>query len=385
MSTPNLFWFHCGRCGSLFESPVGDLENRMCGKCGFDPGTGVLESPAEPIPVSEATDGGDDDKPETGEKNEHRAKRTGKRRKNRHFMLKLIGGWTLVLALIVFGARKLWHVDTRDTEPAPVTRIDEPVASDEDLALLNENVRKCMEVFNGFLSASSPEERNQFVLSPVTTASRMARFYSQNPLTNIKPQSIQLVDNAIIKLPGARSIETQWKTDDGRSIDAVFREENGEWRLDWDHFARYSDYPWSLFLAGSGDPEGEFRLLARERLAEERKDLETISIVLYAPRFGHPVDTGFQSPEFLVPRTSREGRLLEAAFKLAHEGKQLLGSTLRENNPDDMIRVRVKVRRTEAELGRKFEITNVVACHWYSIDEPGVEPATPSEELPAGE
>jgi hypothetical protein len=360
------------------------LENRLCGKCGFDPGTGVLESPAEPIaanePTDEATDGEEADQPETSEKHEHRGKRSGKRRKNRHFMLKLIGGWTLVLALIIVVARKMWHVDTRDTAPVPTTKIEEPAASDEDLALLNENVRKCMEVFNGFLSAGTPEERNQFVLNPVTTASRMARFYSLNPLTNIKPQTVQLADNAIINLPGAKSIETQWKCDDGRSIDALFREENGEWRLDWDHFARYSDYPWSLFLAGSGDPEGEFRLLARERLAEERKDQETISIVLYAPRFGHPLDTGFQSPEFLVSRASHEGRLLEAAFKLVREGKQVLGSTLLKNNPDDMIRVRLKVRRTEAELERKFQITKVIACHWYTIDDPGVEPSASTEE-----
>lgn len=385
MSTSNPFWFHCGRCGSLFQSPAGELENRLCGKCGFDPGTGVLEASAEIHPTNETSENEEDEQQETNEKHEHRAKRSGKRKKNRHFMLKLIGGWTIVLALIIIGARKMWHVDTRETAPVPTTKIEEPVASDEDLALLNENVRKCMEVFNGFLSAGTPEERNQFVLDPVTTASRMARFYSLNPLTNIKPQSVQLADNSIINLPGAKSIETQWKCDDGRSIDAVFRQENGEWRLDWDHFARYSDYPWSLFLAGSGEPEGEFRLMARERLAEERKDQETISIVLYAPRFGHPLDTGFQSPEFLVPRSSKEGRLLDAAFKLIREGKQVLGSTLRENNPDDMIRVRVKVRRTEAELERKFQITQVTACHWYSIDDPGVTPVAPTEEPPDGE
>lgn len=42
-----------------------------------------------------------------------------------------------------------------------------------------------------------------------------------------------------------------------------------------------------------------------------------------------------------------------------------------------MIRVRVRVKRTEVNLERKFEITKVLACHWMSIDDPGV---TPKEE-----
>jgi hypothetical protein len=183
----------------------------------------------------------------------------------------------------------------------------------------------------------------------------------------------------VLNLPGGRAIETSWNAPDGRKVDAIFREENGEWRLDWDHFVRYGDYPWSLFLAGSGPPEGEFRLLARERLADARKKADSISIVLYAPRFARPGETGFQSPEFLVPRNTRDGQLLDAAFKLARSGGQVFGSKLPNPNPDDMIRVRVKVRRLEQDLERKFEIAAVLACHWYSVDDPGVEPVPPAE------
>jgi hypothetical protein len=258
------------------------------------------------------------------------------------------------------------------------------VTPDDDIALLNEGGRKCGEALGGFLSAGAPEQRNQFVLAPIATASRMARFYSLNPMANIDPAALRLEKSVVVNLPGEKAIETRWITPDGRNFDAAFREEHGEWRLDWDHFARYSDYPWSLFLAGSGVPEGEFRLLARERLAEERKDLDTISIVLYAPRFGHPRETGFQSPEFLVSRNKPEGKLLDAAFKLARSGKQVYGSKLPDQNPEGMIRVRVKVKRTEVDGERRFEITAVKACHWYSIDDPGVELVKPAEVKPAG-
>ena len=38
-----------------------------------------------------------------------------------------------------------------------------------------------------------------------------------------------------------------------------------------------------------------------------------------------------------------------------------------------MIRVRVKVRRSEADAERDFEITGVTAAHWYAVDETGME------------
>ena len=202
----------------------------------------------------------------------------------------------------------------------------------------------------------------------------MARFYNLGSFTDVDPASLTPTARAILNLPGGKAIETCWDSTDGKKLDAVFREEDGEWRLDWDHFVRYGDYPWSLFLAGSGPAEGEFRLLARERLADQRKKSPTISIVLYAPRFARPGETGFQSPEFLVARDTRDGQLLDAAFALARSGGHVFGSQLPQLNPEGMIRVRVKVQRVEVDRERKFVITGVLACHWYSVDDPGVEP-----------
>lgn len=366
VSDNDLFWFHCGRCGSLFQSKAGDLAERLCSKCGFDPSTGVMDAPQESpasIPV---------EAPRSGSKSAKHGKHGGKRRRNSYFMLKLVAGWSLVLVLIVIGARRMFHKGGVSSGPAIVREEPESSLSQEEIALLNDAGQKSINAFSGYLNSITPEERNQFVLKPVSTASRMNRFYSLNPLATIDPRTVTLTERQVLRLPGENAIAMIWNIKDGRSVEAVFRQENGEWRLDWDHFARYSDYPWSLFLAGSGPPEGEFRLLARERLAEVRKDQETISLVLYAPRFGQPKENGIQSPEFLVPRSSRDGRLLDAAFKLARDGRRVYDSKLKEVNPDGMIRVRVKVKRTEADMERRFEITAVTACHWYAIDDPGV-------------
>ncbi len=379
MSDSQLFWFHCGRCGALFQSAAGNSEGRICSNCGADPSPSVVEAPA-PAAGTKVPDQAREDV-ETPAAT--RGKRSARKHKNRHLMAKLMLGWTVILALIVFGARRLWHAAPQ--VPGKVTSaVEAPVLDAEDRDLMQTAGPLCSQVFAGFLSAGTPEKRNQFVLSPVTTASRMARFYDMNPLVNIKPDTLSPAATGLVRLPGGDALESRWEAKDGRVFDALFRNENGEWRLDWDHFARYSDYPWPLFIAGSGPDEGEFRLLARERLAVERRNEPEISIVLYAPRFGAPTEAGFQSPEFLVSRKTVDGQLLDAAFEQARAGRKVFGADMGDINPEGMIRVRVKVRRYEEEMERKFEITGVTACHWYSVDEPGVEPLVrqppPAEE-----
>lgn len=366
-----MFWFHCGRCGSLFQAPAGHGDERQCPSCGADPSPGMAELQAASPAIGNSAISHEDAA--------SHGNRAARKRKTSYFMLKLVAGWTLVLALIIVGARKLFPSNVAPP-PVPPVAISEkaPVQSAEDTALYQNAGPQCGEVFARFLAAGTPEARNQFVLSPVSTAARMAHFLSLNPVPEIDPASLSLIGSDLLNLPGGKAFEARWKTADGKTLDTVFRQENGEWRLDWEHFVRYSDHPWPLFLAGTGPDEGEFRLLARERLAEERKEENTISLVLYAPRFGHPHETGFQSPEFLVSRNSPDGKLLDAAFKLVRGGGRVFGGKLGNLDPDDMIRVRVMVRRTGVEGERKYEITAVKACHWFSLDDPGVEPEPPA-------
>ncbi|HSP42722.1 MAG TPA: hypothetical protein VLO11_07630 [Luteolibacter sp.] len=366
MSETKLFWFHCGRCGALFQAEPGLNEERVCAVCGADPCLPTIETAA---PAAAAVSAARSTRAKSGS-------RGSRKPKHRHLMLKLILGWTLVLALIVLGARKLWH-KPQAADQAPALAGESITLNEEEVEIMQTAGQQCGRVFEGFIAAGTPEQRNQFVLAPLDTVSRMTRFYSMNPMPSISAEKLEPMDGGILRLPGGNAYEARWKSQDGQIYDTVFRRENDEWRLDWDHFARYSDYPWALFIAGSGPDEGEFRLLARERLAEERKAEPAISLVLYAPRFGSPRETGFQSPEFLVPRDSPAGRLIGAAFQLSREGGRVFGGKLEEINPDGMIRIRVKVRRFEEDMQRKFEIAEVLACHWLSVDDPGVEPLEP--------
>lgn len=371
VSENKMSWFHCGHCGSLFQSPAGEMDDRLCSACGCNPSLGIEGPTLEPaLPQNGHSAGLGDHSPRPAEQEKHSL-----RKKPRSYLIiKLLLGWSVLLFAIVFGARFLLHDKTLRPVKSEINQTPGAVVvSEEDVAFLNEAGPLYSRTFANFMATRTPEERNQFVREPITTAARMARFYSMNPLVHIEPATISLANSAVLQLPGQRAIETLWRSTDGHLLDTVFMQDGGEWRIDWDHFARFSDHPWALFLAGSELDHGEFRLLARERLANERQNADAISIVLYAPRFGNPGETGYQSPEFLVPRDTRNGRLLDAAFKLERSGGRVFGVNLPRIDPEGHIRVRVKIRRIEQDLERRFELEEVLACHWYSVEDPGVE------------
>lgn len=309
---------------------------------------------------------------------EDREKQTVRKRKPSYFIVKLICGWVSLILVIIVGSHYLQPKEAESPEPVASKATVVPEVKEADYLLLYEGGLSCHQAFSSYLAARTPEERSQFVIKPVTTVARMNRFYSENPSINFDPKTFKSTHSSVVHLPTGPAIEIHWRSTDGYELDSLFMKENDEWRLDWDHFARFSDYPWALFLAGSGENFSEFRLLARERLAEERKNAENVSIVLYAPRFGYAKELGLQSPEFLVRRDTENGKLLDAAFKMVREGKRVFGGKSPNNDPEGFIRVRVKVRRFEEDGERRFEVTDVIACHWYSVDEPGVEVAEPS-------
>jgi hypothetical protein len=309
----------------------------------------------------------------SSERIEERGKRLSKKtRSNHHLLAKLAAGWVIILAVIVFGARRLFHVDAENNKHSASQSLAKDVTLEEDMVLLNDAGPACNATLSSFLAAPSPEARNQFVLSPISTAARMARFHSLDSMENIDRRGLSLANMSVLRLPSRKAIETQWTSINGHSLDAVFVEENGEWRLDWEHYSRYSSCPWVLFLAGGETDCGEFRLLARKRLTNEPKKTDDIRLLLYAPRFGHASETGFQSPEFQVKPDSKNGRMLDAAFQLKHSGKPVFDTNLTSLDPEGLIRVRVKVRRIVENKERRFELEDVIACHWYSTDDPGV-------------
>jgi hypothetical protein len=367
VSEQQLSWFHCGHCGSLFKAEYDDQTEHICTECGQPPFVEAVVKSGKPVFSPSASPATSAIRSELPQKRESKAVRSPKRSRT---INKLIIGWVLVMALLVFIGRMVWRSSPQKQYVA--TKVDETPLP-KDIELLTKLSEQCRDELSKFLTTQNMGQRAQFTINPEQTSQRMEPFYVLNPLTNIDPKSFTCTGSDFLNLPAGRAIECQWKSSEGHVFDSVFSPETDSLRFDWDHFVKYSEYPWALFLAGDGPDEAEFRLLARQRFGSEGKNTSSLNIVFYAVAFGTSQEIGSASPEFQVPKNTKNGKLLDAAFGLEKNGKRPFGINLKTVDPEGYIRVRVRIRRATVDNVRSYELLNVIACHWYSTVEPGME------------
>jgi hypothetical protein len=297
-------------------------------------------------------------------------------------VVKFVGAWVICLVLLVVLAKRYWMGDEAPVQDTHGEAFKQ-TGDNADSLLIRNAFQECATALNGFFDAAAPESRAQFVIDPIDAVKCLTGSDSIGPLTTGDGLMKNLLAE-VIHTPRGPAIETVWETGRGEKLDAVFFRDKETWKIDWRELARYSDQSWGLFLAEPGEKECEFRLLARERLEGERGTHSRMGVVFYPPRFGHMREAGSPSPEFSVDLTSADGRLLVAAFAAKKEGRGPFGSHLLSSDPDDLIRVRVRVRRNPADSHQKFTLVKVIACHWFSLDEPGydVPPAPANHPSP---
>lgn len=276
--------------------------------------------------------------------------------------------WIGLVALLVI------KMKGKDTGPPPASPeyVEKDVQSkQEDLHLLNQKLQGCAQHFQEFMVASDPASRALHVINPDKTVARMARYYAIHPAIPYTG-ALKLRSHHVIHTPAGPAIETAWALDDEQQVEAVFFEDRGEWKLDWDAFVRFNTESWALFLSAQGPAGGVFRVLARERIGADGKNDEYIGLVLGVPRFGHPEELVSPSPEIRVKRASEIGRRIEEAFRTREEGLGAFGSVAVQADPGEMIRLRVRLVREEGDE-RSYKITELLGTHWMEIDEPAVK------------
>lgn len=249
-----------------------------------------------------------------------------------------------------------------------------PPALSQEEQFLDKALPQCAAVLEGFLSAETVDVQLPLVLADEGIALRMKRHQAENARLIVDPLTIVQTASTLLYLPEGKTVLTHWETPDGASFDAAFRQHDGKWRLDWDHFVRYSDLSWALFLAGFGEnDEAEFRLHARRRVASGSDPRNSIGVVLSAPLRRHLKEGGYGRPVEGIPLSQADGKLLRMAFDREKAGIPIFGGKFPNINPQDRIRVRVRVRRIVDEEGLSFRITQVLACHWLTSKASGMK------------
>ena len=365
---PHAVWYHCGKCGSLFPSSFGPDKQRHCQECGLKPGTGTWpsrEKAAEPETSIEDLASFD----KQGEPVDESGRRAVRKKRHTNVMMRVVVIWTFSM-LIAIWIRHHYSQKERekDKQEAVAGQMTSGTLADERVALLNSALPDCHRALGGFLTSGSPEARNQFVVDAIDTAGKMAIFYSFNAFPKVDVASLSRSSQEIIKVGEDWMISTRWKGKDGIEFDAIFRRDRGTWKLDWEHFNRYSEYPWTLFLSGEGPDEAEFRLLGRLRLSgdEIEQTGARLTFVMLAPEFGKPAETGLESPELIVDRRSDDGILLEAAFAARENNETIFGEKQKAMEPPGFVRLHVRVKRIDLAGQRSFRLEKIIACHWIN-------------------
>ncbi len=367
-SNPKDAWYHCGYCGSLFQSDYGLDEDRLCEICHRKPGVGMW-------PVVNLVDSTASAKVASFQKTGDKVRVVAKTPSTRDRRYRRILFFTLIWIFILLGAVGLRYYLAMDSDKPRILSVSDlgkNLTETEKEKILNQVLPECDRIIRGFLSAETSEKRIEFIGRSADLKAVVEAHDKDLSLSQLDVSSLERTGQEWIRLGDEWMVLTHWKDAEGGNVfEAVFRKELDGWKLDWPHFSQYSQASWSEFLAGEGQLDtAEFRLLARKYLDPENSTLSAprMVIVLAAPVWGKPLQVSDESPMISVHLTRDEGKMLKAAFELREKNLAASGGKVVSKDPEGYVRVRVKLTRDEFEGEFRLTINELKSCHWMDSD-----------------
>jgi predicted nucleic acid-binding Zn-ribbon protein len=387
MTQPQTSWHHCGKCGEVYKA----AQDEVCPACARNPlparkkinvhtvdGSALnarkefspkLSSDLPPAPKLVRLDSTTitDDEGTTTRKSSER------KRKHSTTLIKFLIGWAVGLILVAgfikwqFNPDPVANNTVKDTSNESL----DTTLQSKNLDLVAQAYPSIVQISDEFFQTSATESLTQLCRQRPRLA--ITVFNDGAKATLFRPESAELLARNVIRPGGLPMIETIWSDSRNRKMEVVYAEEDGRWVIDWESYAKSSTLPWTVFQSSDDEAEGTFRFLVRERLADQTYNDLQIRIVFYEPAFFHGGPAGMATPEFLVDRKSRNGRLITAALEARKAEQPLLGSIYPQADPPNMARVCVKIRRSKKNDEKVFELVEVLACHWLGIEHPGVD------------
>ena len=356
-------WFHCGRCGALFQGAAGGV----CPDCGEDPVVqeseiAFVEAANSALATLREPSGPAAEPGRTAGRGPGRGKTKG--------LAVFVVVWVLLLVgiagLVAWVRSKDGMVEV-ETETFAETTAESQFNRDA--------YQSCYRDAVSFLRSESAESRSRFVLRPLDTLRLMASSGTRVPVLG-KDEQLQIEFFEGFDSPESRAFQSAWMMPGKERIELVFvQDDDDAWKIDWQNLVRHSEEPWSLFLSGSGPSVGEFRLLARKRASATGGEGDVSRLMFLESRPWEPGKVGLSSPEIRIDPGSEVGRQLKSAFAMRKGNEGVFGTRLSDKDPKGMIRVRVVLRRSDEkdEHGEwQFTVERLLACHWMQFDELGL-------------
>ncbi|NNM28302.1 MAG: hypothetical protein HKO57_02180 [Akkermansiaceae bacterium] len=250
---------------------------------------------------------------------------------------------------------------------------------------LRRQIPECRDVLDRFFRAGDAAERAQSVYDPVRVTPYMAAYYRHNPPRRPSGVLKPLLTNLYVD-DDQRAIETVWADPGGDEMEMVFIRDQGQWKIDWEAFVRYSTAEWLLFITGS-PREGEFRVYMRRiELSQQAGREPMFGLKFYPASYDSRIRSRGESDTVLVPRDGEVGQRLQQLFTVSGQSPDVGDSKLAERDPEDLYRVRVRLAWKDGRDGNPYlSLQNLVAANWYAegFEDIGLEDRRPPEETRA--
>jgi hypothetical protein len=389
VSEKEIGWHHCGKCGEVYFAAE---RGALCTACGRTPiplkkkiTVHAVEGNSQTVrkefspnlaigpiatPKLVRIESHQDSSTAIDVKQRERTDRV---RKKNYTLAKFIAGWCLLLCI---AATAIYIKNSKEAARInPVTKPEENASSRQqsiDIDIMNRSEAEIYKTAAEFFQVTAPEMRAAYCLKRPRLVQTMNLDGAKAMIFN--PEVIPaLMQRNVIHPAGIACVETVWQDARGRQVELVFREQDQQWLVDWESYAKSSEKPWIIFQSENDEAEATFRLLMRERSVSRDAGDASISLIFYEPGFFHGADLGAATPEILVDRRSRTGKLLVAALAARMNEEPVYGSMYPSSDPPNTARVHVKIRRSIVNGEKIFTITKLIACHWMGIDDIGIE------------
>lgn len=298
-----------------------------------------------------------------------RKKRKKEKDKHRklYFFLTL---WLGIAAAIVVIVQLNKDVDDGPSGGNGDGQIDEKA---QQLIFLRKHMPEISQNFSRFIRATEDDDRIQEIDFSSLLASKFSRFHQAQSIPVPRGRLSSLARNVLVlkRDPFVPAVEVIWRDEEGQFFESVHVWDGTSWKLDWEHFARYSNVPWTLFRSKlGGKKEGEFRLLMRKR--QVMRESSYFSLLFYEePSLGVEEDQrkalqASESEEVIVKLRTDLGKQLTELFKQKENENRPYDSILGERDPNMMIRVSAILAWEEDEDGDEILVLkDLPGISWY--------------------
>lgn len=353
--------YHCENCNAVFTGTIPLARGAVCSECGERPfrtsGFGSVEKLAkvEDLDKSHGVPGQDI------------ADFVSMQKVRRKRQAKMAIYFWVGLLLVGAGFAMYHQQDWGDD-----------VAENNDFVRENQQFQeklqaasgKALKNYDAFLSSADENEESQYIVDGVSKLlllkQHAAGISAFKPTMPLKLKMTGYSDDG--EHP---RVDLMFEDGSNRQFEAIFWQTADGWKLDWEHYVRYSSNQWGRFLSyPAQNSDQEFRLYVRRRHAGSGAGNENLQLIFYLPTVvGN--SRLLESPQVEINSDSPIFTELNEAFEELEEigEDRLIG----HNDPPGFLRVRATLGFDPDDQGKpKLELKSIAAQHWMEFD-PDVE------------